>query len=235
MNVRDFKIAICGAQGSGKTTLMKALNKKHGNKIVQADTRAYMPEGITSHKDLLKLSTNFPEKGVEFQKNIIEARAKLFSSQEEGFISDRSVFDSLAYYMLHNSVFSTSDLDRELTHITFDSLENCDITMFLSPRLSLVGDNSTRVTSVGYYNTVTTVMKRLLTDAVRGKENKLKFCSLTVTPEVSANIMYWDNKCIVMLNEQLSENGIAPTDIRIRAIERTCEFLNLTKENNLDE
>ena len=224
MEVNKFKIALCGAQGSGKSTLMNALSEKHNIKVIQVDTKSFMPQGIT----------NQPENGIEFQRNLVESRAKLFKEQETGFISDRAVFDSLAYYLIHNSVFSTNEMDKRLIKATFDSLDSCDITVFLSPRLKNVEDNSTRVTSIGYYNTVTTVMKKLVLDAVKRKENKIKFCSINIDSKTSADIIHWDGKCVLVLNEESNEDGIATTEIRMKAIERTCEFLTLTREN-LDE
>lgn len=234
MEVNRFKIALCGAQGSGKSTLMNALAEKHNIKIIQVDTKSFMPQGITCHKDVLKMSTNQPEDGIEFQRNLVESRAKLFKEQETGFVSDRSVFDSLAYYLIHNSVFSTNEMDKRLIRAAFDSLDSCDITVFLSPRLKNVEDNSTRVTSIGYYNTVTTVMKKLVLDAVKRKENKIKFCSIDIDSKTSADIIHWDGKCVLILNEESNEDGIATTEIRMKAIERACEFLTLTREN-LDE
>lgn len=227
MKVKDYRIALCGAQGSGKTTLMNAVNKEFGSTIIQADTKSFMPPGITCHKDVLKMSVLEPEKGIEFQENLIRSRAYLFKTYIGGFITDRAVFDSLAYYLMHNSIYSTNQLDKNLIATTFSSLEDCDLTVFLSPRLNQVENNSTRVTSVGYYNTVTAVLKKLLTDAVMKKRDNLKFSSLGISDDVALDLIYWGKRCVAFLDEENTPNGIAPVEIRLKAIEKACNFIHL--------
>ena len=133
-----MRIAFSGGQGIGKTTLTEAISQAMNIPIIRANTRSMMPEGISSHLDVLKMAVIEPNKGVEFQHNLIKSRYELFKNTTGSFISDRCVLDSYVYYLMHNSFFDMPENVQQMKTLmkkSFDDLDviiafNTDYTLF---------------------------------------------------------------------------------------------------------
>ena len=83
----DFKIALSGSQGAGKTTLAYALSNKHDIPLSKSNTREIMSIfGFENHKQIMKAAVNTPEVGIEFQKTLASEKLKEFNESEKGFI-----------------------------------------------------------------------------------------------------------------------------------------------------
>lgn len=120
-----MKIALSGGQGLGKTTLAKSISNLYDIPLLQADTQKFMPDGVKSHADVLKMAVEKPEIGIKFQEDIIEARLKLFQTHDK-FISDRAVCDSYIYYLCHNSMFDKTANSVRLKLKVVESLRCLD-------------------------------------------------------------------------------------------------------------
>ena len=227
---KDYKITLLGAGGGGKTTLMNDWAEFSGTNIVQAQTKSFMPENCKTHRDLIRLAATNPEESRDFQEKIIKHRYKLFSEQTEGFVSDRSVMDSVAYYAIHNSVFENSAEydDYILAHGYNSIMKHVDITFQLAPdmnKMKTVEDNGTRITSTLFFKVLSEVMKGLLGAII--SQNNFTSSVLTVDDKTKVLVMYNHATCIARLNESDWENGIAPREVRVKAIAKLIDFLNL--------
>ena len=152
-----MKIAISGSQGLGKTTLANSISNLYNIDFLKVDTSSLMPRGVKSHKDVLKMSILKPEKGIKFQTSLIENRYKLFQ-ENKNFISDRAVLDSYIYYLLHNSMFDTSENSSYLEKIVNKSLKELDFLILFNPSIDvercLLTDNNIRFTNYKYFKLV---------------------------------------------------------------------------------
>ncbi len=101
-----MRIAFAGAQGTGKTTTMEALNNVLGLPVLSSPGRRMMKQlGATSVAEIR-------ERGLEgeLQRMVAQAMAIEHGSTRE-FISDRSIFDSAGY-----------DAALGLTNLDYDRL-----------------------------------------------------------------------------------------------------------------
>lgn len=230
-NYSDFKIALAGAQGVGKTTLMNQWVEDTGAPVVRANTSDFMPEGITDHLSVIKLGAKDPQAGINFQTNLILTRAQLFNSSKTGFISDRSVFDSLAYYAVHNAPFAGPNNlnDAELRDTAKNSLHSTDLVMLLSPRLSQVDSNSVRATNITYYSALSGVLRFFLVDAFKTLHGG-DFDRHEIKIDLYTSVEIWSpnqkkSSAIAFLSEARNPLGIATTETRIEALKKVCNLI----------
>lgn len=123
-----MKIAISGSHGVGKTTLVEKLAKKLELPIIGEVARKVAKESgfnttkqIKQAKQIQKLMF---QTGV-FYNQLIEER-----NHPQGFVSDRSIFDSVAYSILYNlPIFITRDMyNRAIKHSrSYDVIAYCPI------------------------------------------------------------------------------------------------------------
>lgn len=105
------KIAIIGTFGVGKTTLLNELAKLPEFKdyhIVRETAREY----LETHKLDINTVNADPELLYQFQKNCLKNQWQ--EEQHDKFLSDRSVYDSLAYSELGLSDDKMTDLLAEI-------------------------------------------------------------------------------------------------------------------------
>lgn len=163
---RNLKIAIAGPQGSGKTTLMQAMVDNHGFNKLQVQTKDSLPDGVFTHLDVLRMAVTNPTQGIDFQKNLIEKRKEVFKASCYGFVSDRSVIDSLAYYAAHNAPFASKEIDEYLHKLAYEAISELDVVVLLRPVLrKQVEDNALRTTSSTYYQAMSAVIGEFVIDA----------------------------------------------------------------------
>jgi deoxyadenosine/deoxycytidine kinase len=128
-----YKIALCGAHGTGKTTLLKALNKELGLTELTGVIRSYWKDKTVS--DFEKLS---PSVRAVFQKelllNQIQAEDRL-----ESFVTDRSVID----YAAHTE--NDSDMSRVDKQMYFqliqERVKNYTQVIYLKPMFVAPDEN----------------------------------------------------------------------------------------------
>ncbi len=226
----NINIALCGAQGSGKTTLSKewSIFTDHGKDpvpFISVKTSDLMPEGIKNHTDILKLSTTDPQAGVLFQKNLIESRTALFKNNynnKEGSISDRSVVDSFAYYSIHNSMFADYETDQDLRLLTESSIECSDLTVLLNPNLSEIKSNSIRFVSLSYYQSVGSIMRSILESYYDYNED-----AVAITISNSLKIMAHKTVKNTWVAEFIELDGFSSTQDRLLGLLKLNQIISL--------
>lgn len=177
-------IVLAGAQGTGKTTLSDAIQKEFGLEYRAVPTRQFMPEGISSHMDVLRMAVLSPQQGIDFQSTLIEKRARLFSElRGAAYVSDRSVFDSYAYYVMHNSMFANEEHTKMLWEKTANSINDVDLTVLLTPNLNQIVSDGVRITSSSYYEAYTSVLMDFIIRAYINNGNQV---SVNIEPRESS-------------------------------------------------
>jgi len=96
----DKKIMICGASGTGKTTLAKHISELYELPYVTTSASQLWPKyGFNSHKEALRKCLSDPSMGFIYQLDILtNRRAKLDSLSN--YVTDRSYVDNITYILL---------------------------------------------------------------------------------------------------------------------------------------
>lgn len=105
-----MKIGFCGAGGTGKSSVLKALEGKINIPFLPSVARSvYERRGITE-PDQLKMT---PAQLWELQKDIFDTRIKAERDLAHHFISDRTLIDHMAYCLVRASAGMTEkDFDE---------------------------------------------------------------------------------------------------------------------------
>lgn len=233
-NYKDFKVVICGSHGAGKTTLMTDWSEKHGVPIARFASRDHMPEGTKTHQDILRLAANEPERGIAFQELLIKNRYELFRNFGSGFVSDRSVFDSLAYYSMHNAPFNADiEKDNELSQLASDSLRLSDLLVMIAPRLEKAEDDGMRVSSPAYYAAYAATLSSQVRAALAMYNQNYPITNQTIAVYgCTADLITVGNLfSVLVLNEANTAAGIFSREARIALIETALDVL-ARKDNN---
>lgn len=156
-----MRIAFCGAQGTGKSTLVPLLSEQLGLPVLNKTTQEIMDEfGFKSQNDILKDPAGA---GVEFQRAMIKSRHDFFLEKNKSgiidYITDRTPLDSWAYYLVHNSYYASDDISDELNKIVKDSSKYFDYVFTLRPGLFEIQNNGVRNTKVYYQKTIHTIIQ----------------------------------------------------------------------------
>lgn len=148
------RVALCGASGTGKTTL--------ANYLVGFLGLPFNPVGSRSVSKAMGFETPYDVdkagKRAEFQRRlVIEKRA--WEDDHESFVTDRTTLDNLAYTMLHDVYAVDASLLQQIveglnryTHIIY-----CPVNVFCNP-----GGDPNRVADMTYHELYDTVLKGLL-------------------------------------------------------------------------
>lgn len=229
--MENLKIALCGAQGTGKTTLMNALATEFGLTVRQQETKEVMQKyGFNCHKDALQASVLKPQKAIQFQAELIEGKRDL-NRQEGGFITDRSPIDSLAYYSIHNSMWAPNSVSDYLRKAAFDGTKELDLLIFLDPENLVIEDNLMRTTSFEYYNVVRSYMERLIFEFIESSEVKVLGDVMVRLPEDDLEIFAMLKK--VSINDKITyialiyEDDIQPLNVRLKLIKAIYDRIKL--------
>lgn len=106
-----MRIAILGPSGSGKTTLAKFIAKEYNLPYITSKETRQVPEEVAErwdkeydyrysdnigHQALIQLQNKIPGFGLDWQKEMLNARDRAFSTHPQ-FVCDRSPVDNLAY------------------------------------------------------------------------------------------------------------------------------------------
>lgn len=123
----ENKILICGVSGIGKTTLAKYIAARYRIPFISGSSSQLWDEfGYGSHLDIIKGAINDPEKGKIFQEELLDIRNQLISDNHGSLVSDRSVIDSIVYYLLQNSHLLSQVDNRAYLDKALDSIDWAD-------------------------------------------------------------------------------------------------------------
>lgn len=139
----NFRIAVCGSSGTGKTSVIKKVIEKINLPINPIGSRSVaLRMGYDNPYDVDKFGRR-----EEFQ-HLLMADKVDWESKEDNFITDRSTFDVLSYSTIHdvnavNQNFLESAIRgiERYTHIFF-----CPLAEFFN-----LGDDPVRVKSKTYH------------------------------------------------------------------------------------
>lgn len=156
-----MRIAFCGSQGTGKSTLVPLLSKKFNIPVMNKTTQEVMDEfGFKSQDDVL---SDPGKTGIYFQTAMIKSRHDFFKEKnltgQTNYITDRTPLDSWAYFLVHNSYYATDEQSEHLYKLVKESSEYFDYVFTLSPGLFQVEDNGVRNTKIFYQKTIQTVIE----------------------------------------------------------------------------
>ena len=94
-----LKIGICGAHGTGKTTLAKAVHELYGTPIITNLMRSFWQEnGVADFEKLPKDIRTI------FQKESLLKQIEAEETYTTGFITDRTVLDQIAYTKMSSNM-----------------------------------------------------------------------------------------------------------------------------------
>lgn len=150
-----YRIAFAGASGTGKTTLMNAINETLKLPVNPVGSRSVAKDmGFSSPYDVDKAG-----KRAEFQTRLLREK-HVWEAQhwKEGFITDRTPFDNIAYTALH-------DVDSlTLNHLLAarDNLAKYTHVFYLPAIWSEIGDDPARKEGQMYHHIFGTLLKGFL-------------------------------------------------------------------------
>lgn len=119
------KIYLSGPSGTGKTTLAIELAKRlHLPYITTSGSVLWKKYGIKNHSDILKLSQEKPSVGFQYQFDLLKHRYDTLSTCVDGFVTDRSPVDNIAYYLIQNSAFLSNCTTNDYIKFAIETMNN---------------------------------------------------------------------------------------------------------------
>lgn len=136
----NLGIALCGAQGTGKTTLAKAFAEFTGADFIASKaSEIYRKRGFTVKTDIARLSF---EERINIQNEILDVHLEDISKSNNHWISDRCALDFLSYTSLYTLTNTDPDIEEMLTAYTNKcfavSNQNYNILMLIQPGIPYV-------------------------------------------------------------------------------------------------
>jgi GTPase SAR1 family protein len=99
------KIFITGTSGIGKTTLANYIAKSMRIPFINGSSTVLWEQyGIRSHRELLEMGIRQPEKGLQFQYDLLNLREQL-TKGVDSFVTDRTPVDNLVYFLYQNAPY----------------------------------------------------------------------------------------------------------------------------------
>lgn len=133
-----MRIGITGAHGTGKTTLAKAISQKLNLPLISEQARIVANQlGIKSSDELLR-DKNLAR---EFQVTVLLAQIGMEDAFPDGFVSDRTALDCLAYWRLYG-LCEEGEVGR--TYVNQCLTRAYDILIYVPPEIP-AGDDGFRL------------------------------------------------------------------------------------------
>ncbi|MEI9600046.1 AAA family ATPase [Moellerella wisconsensis] len=124
MNKPFFGLGLTGAQGTGKTTLAKALSEKTGVPYFDANVRGIIKKhGFNLREPMSVLD--------RFKMQTLIAKELFEGYPDENFITDRTPVDVIAYTMAYvpPDLVQGSELEKEISCLMIDLITEARITL----------------------------------------------------------------------------------------------------------
>jgi len=164
IKVKYPRVFLCGASGTGKTTLAKFIEQEFKLPFITTSTKPLWDEfGFNSHKDVIKHSLANPAAGHEFQMEVLRYRDKAVEKHTH-FVTDRSPVDNIGYYLLQVSPTGSLGL-QELMYreAQLQIMRYMDALIFVKYTWDInLEDDHKRVTNPRYQHMCTNVFEGVL-------------------------------------------------------------------------
>lgn len=157
-----MKIGLTGPSGSGKTTLANYISvifeipfipQSAGIIISEQDRQRlekefnYQGEG---HRKVIMKSMIEPKFGIEFQSSVLNARVEILN-MNEAFVSDRTLLDNLAYFLLQCSPVQDEKTTGRFIDTVIEYIgETMTHLIIIKPNDGWTEDNGSRVSNNFY-------------------------------------------------------------------------------------
>ena len=161
-----FNILLAGPSGVGKTTVAKFLSEELGIKFISGSVSDLLPQTKEmTHAEMLARDSKdlYTE---DYQ--ILNLRNKIFSKEEEPFVSDRSFLDSAAYFLYKQAdKIPACEVEQFLNLAKMATLQSIDYLVFIDYSLDMfnnwiIEDNSKRVISKFFQMEISRIMYMVL-------------------------------------------------------------------------
>jgi predicted ATPase len=140
---RTMRIALCGASGTGKTTLAKWLSEQYGFKLNPVGSRSVSKAmGFDKSYDVDKAG-----KRTEFQRRLLIEKTT-WERDHDSFVTDRTTLDNLAYTTMH----AASDVDSETLNQVLKGMRRYTHVIYCPSEVFLnVAGDPNRVSDMTYH------------------------------------------------------------------------------------
>ena len=161
-----FNILLAGPSGVGKTTVAKFLSEELGIKFISGSVSDLLPQTKEmTHAEMLARDSKdlYTE---DYQ--ILNLRNKIFSKEEEPFVSDRSFLDSAAYFLYKQAdKIPACEVEQFINLAKMATLQSIDYLVFIDYTLDMfnnwiIEDNSKRVISKFFQMEISRIMYMVL-------------------------------------------------------------------------
>ena len=161
-----FNILLAGPSGVGKTTVAKFLSEELGIKFISGSVSDLLPQTKEmTHAEMLARDSKdlYTE---DYQ--ILNLRNKIFSKEEEPFVSDRSFLDSAAYFLYKQAdKIPACEVEQFINLAKMATLQSIDYLVFIDYSLDMfnnwiIEDNSKRVISKFFQMEISRIMYMVL-------------------------------------------------------------------------
>lgn len=122
-----YRIAVSGAHGVGKTTLATSLAEELGLPLIREVAREVAQD--FGFKTTREIAASNPGKKTLYQISVFYTQIKAEKGRKRGFVSDRSVFDNLAYSLFYGlNAVAEYLIDEAISHSeNYDFIVYCPI------------------------------------------------------------------------------------------------------------
>lgn len=163
---KPFNVVLAGPSGVGKTTISNFISNELGIKFISGSVSDLLPKTKDmAHADMLARD---PKDLYMEDYQILNMRNKLFSQEEESFVSDRSFLDSAAYFLYKQAdkipaceVEQFLDLAKMATLQSIDYLVLVEYTMDMFNHW-VIENNNKRIISKYFQMEISRIMTMVL-------------------------------------------------------------------------
>ena len=158
------KIMICGASGTGKTTLAKHMSELYEIPYVTTSAKAVWPKfGFKNHEDAIRQSAIDPKIGYDYQVKILQNRAITLAG--EAYVTDRSFIDNITYMLLSVGHAITTCETEDFIDICSEKMKGIDGVIYLKWGYDiLLEDDGNRVKNPYYQVMVDRIISHIIED-----------------------------------------------------------------------